>query len=261
MQKQNRLLPIVSILLVVALFVYLFGYTVMAHLFTWVVTGPQKSFSTIVFKEQPTSIIQRLTAENETLRKQLKDLQVLKQDNKALRDQFETTNPAPEKLLPGTVIGAPGFIPSINTPEYLVLDKGKKDGVFIGQAVVYKDNLVGKIDTVTPLTSRVMLLTKKGMSFTVKILGTEILGVVNGDENEEIRLENVLLSENLKIGDIVVSKGDSDEKGNGIPAGLIIGKLVSIDKKPSNLFQSARIKSFVPFTSLTKVFMYSYTNQ
>jgi len=48
------------------------------------------------------------------------------EDNKALRDQFQTENPKSTNLIEADIIGAPGFIPGISIPETLVLNRGEK---------------------------------------------------------------------------------------------------------------------------------------
>ncbi|HZJ18567.1 MAG TPA: rod shape-determining protein MreC, partial [Patescibacteria group bacterium] len=68
-------------------------------------------------------------------------------------------------------------------------------------------------------------------------------------------LDNVLLSENLKKGDIILTKGDIDQEENGYPPDLIIGKIISVDKSPSALFQKADVVSLVDLSKLTTVFI------
>lgn len=186
----------------------------------------------------------------------------LEQENKALRDQFQTVSPASIKLLPARIVGAPKFLPGISLPEYFVIDKGKSDGVKTGQAVIYKNMIVGKITTVSEHLSKILLVTSPSSSFTVKAVSLgkeseEVLGVARGIENGEIIMEKVVLSDTLTIGDLVVTKGDIDEKGIGYPANMVVGKIVSIDKKPSALFQSARVRNLIDFSKLTVVFLFN----
>ena len=68
-------------------------------------------------------------------------------------------------------------------------------------------------------------------------------------------LDNVLLSENIKVGDIVTTKGDITLKRIGYPPDLIVGKIMSVDKNPSSLFQKARVESFVNLNKLYMVFI------
>ncbi len=68
-------------------------------------------------------------------------------------------------------------------------------------------------------------------------------------------LDNVLLSEQLNVSDIIVSKGDIDTEGKGFPRNLVVGRVTSIEKKPSALFQTARVKSNLDMSKLSLVFV------
>lgn len=203
-----------------------------------------------------------LKAENLSLVKKLIDQKELQKENLALRDQFKTTVLSSQNLLSAKIAGSPNFIPGVTSPDNFILDKGKNNGVKLGQAVIFKDNLVGKISKVSDNISEVILVINKQSSFAAKTqpVGgraskTEALGVVKGYGNNEIILENVLLSDNLSNSDIVLTKGDINAEGIGYPANLIVGKIISIDKKASSLFQSAKIKNLIDFSRLSTVFI------
>lgn len=190
--------------------------------------------------------LQELQEENTSLRKKLIDQEAIQRENSALKDQFQTSFPKSTTLMPSQIIGS---------TEYLVIDKGKKDGVSIGLAVVVKDVVVGKITKVAPHLSVVTKVTDTSSSFTALVSPSLALGIVKGEGDSEMELQNVLLSEQIAIGDTVVTKGNVDKDGIGYPANLIVGKITSIDKKPSSLFQTAKIKSSLDFSRLATVFI------
>ena len=201
---------------------------------------------------------EQLKQENINLVKKLIDQKKLEDQNKALLDQFQTNYPKSVDLIPAEVIGSPGFIPGVSVPEKLILDKGESDGITKGDTVVIKNNLIGSIENVSKNSSIVSLATNNSSSFAVKVgVDKNILGSIKGQGAGELILDNVLLSENLKKDDIVLTKGDVDEKGKGYPQDLIVGKVISVDKSPSALFQKADVISFVDFSKLTTVFIIS----
>ena len=67
--------------------------------------------------------------------------------------------------------------------------------------------------------------------------------------------QNFVLSDKFEKGDVVVTKGNIDEQGNGIPPDLIVGKIISVHKNPSALFQTAEIESLVNVSRLDTVFI------
>jgi rod shape-determining protein MreC len=196
-----------------------------------------------------------LKAQNFALTKQLVDQNRLIGDNKALRDQFQTASPKSPGLIPADVVGAPGFIPGLSVPESLILNRGTNDGVKTGDAVVYENNLVGEVTQVTVNLSSVTLLTNSVSLFTAKTLATQALGVVKGQGGGEVVLDNVVLSDSLKKDDLVLTKGDVNVQNSGFPPDLTVGKIISISKNPSDLFQKADIQPLVNFSKLEKVFV------
>jgi len=188
------------------------------------------------------------------LSKKLIDQKKLIDDNKALNDQFLTTSIKSNTLLAANVVGAPRFIPGISSPEVFIIDLGSKDGVTIGSAVIFKDNLVGSITKLTQNLSEVTLISNSASKFTAK---TEngVAGVVKGQGNGEIVLDNVVLSDRIQKGDLVITSGDLKIYATGFPGQLIVGRITTVDRNPSDLFQKGRIESLLDLKRLTKVFI------
>lgn len=198
--------------------------------------------------------IKKLKEENLELLSRVADFEKLKKENAALSDQFQTYYPASYRLLEARIIGAPGFVPGASLPGNLILNKGSKDNLKKGMAVVIKDNLVGIISEVSANLSKVNLINNPSFSFTAKLeFGAQ--GIVKGT-GAGLTLDNVLLSENIKSSEIVYTLGDIDFEGVGVPPDLIVGKITEIEKSPSELFQKAKIESFIDFPKLSTVFVY-----
>lgn len=219
-------------------------------------TGIYSEFSAVVNMGSD-SKVRRLESENLSLTNRLVDQNKLVQDNRALMDQFKTQNLKSSGLIPAQVVGAPGFIPGISVPQTLIIDKGQNDGVRIGDAVIYQSNLLGEVTKSSPYLSSVTLITNPSSSFTAETLNTKTLGVISGQGGGEMILGNVLLSDTLQKNDIVLTKGNTSLKGIGFPPDLVVGKILSISKNPSDLFQKAEVKSLINFAALNKVFVIS----
>lgn len=219
-------------------------------------------FGFVSFQSQP-SIAQKVQGENKKLIEQIAKLKLIEQENKALRDQFESSSVKTSNLLPARVIGAPRFIPGISYPEYLILDKGEKDGVFKNDGVVVKNTLIGRITRISNSLSVVMLTTNEHFSIIAKTVAcpscldfdSKPSGLLRGRGVSQMVIENILVSEKIQKGDFVVTKGDIDEKGRGVPPGLLLGEIRSIDKKSSELFQSARVEGIVDISKVSLVFI------
>lgn len=212
----------------------------------------RRSVVGMVTKDEKESSLQQ---ENDKLRKELLDQQKSMADLKALRDQFETQKIRSNTLLPAAIVGMKGFVPGVSLPEGLILARGSQDGVRVGQVVVYQDNVIGKIGKTTETTALVNLLYSENSTINAKTLHTNAIGLIRGLGQGVMSMEGVVLSEKLEKGDEVLTKGDEDLDKTGYPPDLVIGKIVSVDKKASNLFQTAQVESLVPITKLTTVFI------
>lgn len=213
------------------------------------------TFGLFHFIEPANSDLEKIKTENSVLVQKLIDIKTIQKENSALKDQFKTTNPISISLLPVNIIGNPGFIPGVSVVEKLIIDKGEKDGIKVGQAVVSKDNIVGTIDKTTFHRSEIALVTDINSSFATTAISSNALGVIKGQGGTDMIFDNVLLSEALDVSDIVVTKGNVDSNGLGYPPNLIVGKIVSVEKKASNLFQTAKVKSLLEFQKLIVVFV------
>src|SRR3989338_11169401 len=110
------------------------------------------------------STISKIKEENRELVKKIVSQSVLQKENSALHDQFATTSIRSKILLPAKIIAAPSFIPGISSPQNFIIDKGTSDSVRVGNAVIYKDNLVGKVTEANLYFSKVTLLTDPSFS-------------------------------------------------------------------------------------------------
>jgi rod shape-determining protein MreC len=199
--------------------------------------------------------VEALKAQNMVLTQKLVDQGKLIADNKALRDQFQTENPKSTNLIEADVISAPAFIPGISIPETLILNRGESDGIKVGQAVVYQNNLIGRVVGVSLFSTNVMLVSNSSSSFTAKTMETQSQGVIKGQGGGEMILDNVVLSDNLQKQDTVLTKGDVNALSSGFPPDLVVGKISAVSKNASDLFQKASVKSLIDFSKLTKVFV------
>lgn len=190
---------------------------------------------------------EKLREENRNLLVQLAKQQELEKENRALHDQFESVKVPTQQLLPAKIIG--------RNNDQFVIDKGSDDGVKPENVIVFKDNLVGKVIKVSGHRSVVHVVTHPEMSFTAEASKTETIGVISGRGGTSFIFGNVVLADKLEKDDLVITRGNVDEHGQGFPPDLIIGKITAVYKQPSALFQAAEVKSLVDFSKLDTVFV------
>lgn len=211
--------------------------------------------SSIIRAFQSKASESELEKEVATLRKALRDQKKQDAELRALRDQFDTQQIRSQLLVPAAIVGMSGYIPGVSLPDGIILDKGSADGIKKGQVVIYRDTVIGKIEKVTQSAASVTLIYDEQSTVNAKTVKTNALGLVTGQGQGVMQLSGVVLSEKLERGDQVVTKGEMETDNTGYPPDLVIGKVVSVDKKASNLFQSAQVESFVMIQKLTMVFV------
>ncbi|HKV35037.1 MAG TPA: rod shape-determining protein MreC [Pyrinomonadaceae bacterium] len=174
-------------------------------------------------------------AENEQLKERLAkaeaELHAARQaeaENERLKSLLELRDKSDIQSIPARVIARD---PSIwfNT---ITINRGSSSGVAVNMPVVTGGGIVGRVITVSPWASQVMLLTdeKAGAGAVVGQLGQSgALGSVRGRADlgvSVIEMRYVSGLEQVEVGDYVMTTGQ-----DGIyPPGLNIGKVVDVKK-------------------------------
>jgi len=111
--------------------------------------------------------------------------------------------------------------------QQLEINKGAKDGILKGQTVIGPGGLIGLIDSTTPLTSRVRLLTDPGHQIGAWIDRTKSHGILTGMGTNRPKL--IFLNKNTlpKIGDSVTTSPASTL----LPPNLVIGVVQFVAEK------------------------------
>src|SRR3989338_5833681 len=185
------------------------------------------------------------------LAQKIVDYEKLRRDNQALKDQFETGATREFKLLPAGVLGSQG---TFSYPTALIIDQGERSGVAHGMAVVFKDNLLGKVSAVSDNYSKIILTENERFSTLARTSDTNALGVTSGQGNF-ILFSQVSINDIINPGQLILSRGEINEQGFGIPPDFIIGKISEVDKNESLPAQSAKIESIISISQIDTVFV------
>lgn len=183
--------------------------------------------------------VSNLQAQIVELNQQLADTQILY----ALLN-FARDNPENEYVA-STVIGRD---PSAFL-HYVIINQGSDDGIRHGMPVVTEQGLVGRIDAVTATAARVQLITDPGSSINVHIQSNNTDIELSGSLTGDVSLNMVPQDLPLAIGDLVLTSG----LGGTYPADIVVGQVVGVRKKETDLFQTASVQPVVDFTSLKAV--------
>ncbi|MBI4599610.1 rod shape-determining protein MreC [Candidatus Uhrbacteria bacterium] len=165
-------------------------------------------------------------------------LHVLEDENKQLREQLAFVERTGQKPLLARRIGRS----TDPLQSEIIIDRGSSDGVMAGDPVLAGDGiLVGIIHTSDASKSFVRPLSNPRSKVLSRILRDtdNIRGITEGQYNTGLSMTLIPISDELRKDDIVVTTGLQER----IPAGLIIGTVQDVVKRPEDLFQSAVLKS------------------
>ena len=150
-------------------------------------------------------------------------LQLLEEDNTRLRRALSLKEFNGDKRISAAVISRS----SRNWWRQLEINKGARDGVMKGQTVIGPGGLIGLVDSATPLTARVRLLTDPGHQIGAWINRTKRHGILTGMGTNRPKL--IFLNKNslAKVGDAVTTSPASTL----LPPNLTIGVVQFVNEK------------------------------
>jgi rod shape-determining protein MreC len=111
--------------------------------------------------------------------------------------------------------------------QQLELGKGGLDGIRAGDAVLAPGGLIGRVDSVTPTTTRVALLTDSSSRVGVWVGRTQQHALLIGQGSSRPRLQFLEKETGVRAGDVVSTSPASTL----LPANLPVGVVQSVDEQ------------------------------
>ena len=187
---------------------------------------------------------QELRQENRKLL-QIKDrAQALEVENQILARLLNYVTPPEAKFITARVIAEEGDAFS----HSLIAYTGEIEGVRKGQVVLSNRGVVGRIEQVGKLYSKIILITDINSKIPVMVERTRVRGILTGDNTLTPKMVFIPLEAELTVGDRIVTSGVAGV----FPAGLPIGKISSIEKN------NVKIKTFTNLERLEYVKIVDY---
>jgi rod shape-determining protein MreC len=193
----------------------------------------------------------QVRTENQQLKQQLGALQVRLQQERALAQQSQSLQGLLNlKMSTQLSTTAANVIAGGASPDFrtITVDKGTREGFHPDMAVIAPAGVVGRIITPTGAASKVQLLIDRNAAAGAIVERTRAQGVVVGTGADELRMDYVAGSADVKVGDVVVTSGI-----DGIyPKGFVIGQIQSVHRGAGE-YSAIVIKPAVDFSSLEAV--------
>lgn len=196
-----------------------------------------------------------LRRENERLAEELRRSRLATSDSAALAELMASPATAGAQVLPARVVGvgAPG-------PQGVVrvtIDVGSRDGVDVDRTVVAAGGLVGRVASVAPWTSDVLVVGGPDVTVGARVgasgaLATVGGAAVSGAQREPGELGLVLVQTGtLRVGDEVRTLGSVD--GRPFVPGVLIGTVTEVEPQRGRLAPSGTVRPAVDVGALSVV--------
>lgn len=223
--------------------------------FQYVVSWPTQMINTLksVIITHDNLIEENLKLKTDALllRSQLQRLVAIESENTYLKALLQSSKQIKSKTLIAELL-AVEFEPFV---KQVVLNKGSRDGVYVGQPVLDANGVLGQIIQVGPITSRVLLVNDPRSGVAVQNSRNGIRAMAVGDSySDKIRLRYVPKTADIKQGDLFITSG----LGGRYPEGYPVGKVTSVNVDPAHSFVTVFLQPSAHLNSSRQVLLVWY---
>lgn len=128
----------------------------------------------------------------------------------------------------------------------ITINRGRRDGISEGMAVVTDQGMVGRIIDAAAQVSRVLLVTDPSSSINGRLQESREPGNVVGLLTGGLRMRDIPLDAEVSEGELVVTSG----LGGNLPPDIPIGLVTSRRQFEFEISQEAEVRSLIDFESL-----------
>ncbi len=131
----------------------------------------------------------------------------------------------------------------------VIIDKGKWAGLRLDMPVVNAFGVVGRVVSVSSNYAKVLLIIDQNSAVDCLVQRSRDRGMLKGLMSEICKLDYVAKSNDITMGDIVVTSG----LGGVFPKGLPVGRILDVKEISGELFKDIKIRTAVDFSKLEEV--------
>ncbi len=168
---------------------------------------------------------QQLTAikqENTVLRERVIELEYEELRNRWLAELLEAREKIDYPILSANLVS----VQLLPMSHKIVLDRGSKHDVYIGQPVLDPRGLIGQVTEVAWSDSAVTLITDAGHSVPVRIRRNGLFAIAHGlGERNQLLISGLRVSQDVEVGDVLITTG----LGNRFPAGYPVAEITVVE--------------------------------
>jgi rod shape-determining protein MreC len=172
-----------------------------------------------------------LTRENLLLQVRLQKLESLEAENMRLRDLLGSSLSIGERVLIAEIL-AVDLTPS---RHQVIVNKGTSSDVFVGQAVLDANAVMGQVIRTSLFSSIVLLITDSDHALPVEINRNGLRSIAAGTGiGHELTLLYIPKNADVMVGDLLVTSG----VGERFPPGYPVARVSEVRQDPDNPFMT-----------------------
>lgn len=137
--------------------------------------------------------------------------------------------------------------------QYLTVNKGSFDGVETNQAVIDAYGVMGQITSLTPTSSRVLLITDPEHQLPVRIQRTGQRGILTGLGHDLVNLDFIPHTSSVREGDMLVTSG----LGGVFPEGYPVAEVTEVISQTGLSYLSIKARPVADIHSSYEVLILS----
>ncbi|GGW28389.1 rod shape-determining protein MreC [Streptomyces xantholiticus] len=130
----------------------------------------------------------------------------------------------------------------------VTIDIGSDDGIQRDMTVINNDGLVGRVTTVGPRTSTVLLANDPDFTVGTRMEKTDELGFATGQGDRPLLVQLLNGKSKVKEGDRLVTFGSQANKP--FVPGVPVGEIVQVDRARGDLTRNVHVRPYVGFSKL-----------
>lgn len=160
----------------------------------------------------------KLQYQQTMLEAQLQKLLVISNENSQLKELLSATPSAQMRAMAAHILA----VDTTSSRQILVINKGKRDGLLVGQTVLDAKGLMGQVIDIGWMTSTVLLISDSKSAVPVRNDRTGERAILEGiNKIDQLSLINLPRTSSIKKGDLLVTSGLGRRYPEGYPVGVV----------------------------------------
>lgn len=177
----------------------------------------------------------QLHSQHILLEAELQKLTAIKEENSELKGLLLTAASTKIKAMAAQILA----VDTSTSRQLIVLNKGKRDGVYVGQPVLDAKGVVGQIIDIGSMTSTVMLISDSKSAVPVQNSRTGERGILAGENHlNQLALINLPDTSLIKKDDLLVTSG----LGRLYPEGYPVGRVTHVTTVAGEAFLKVAVE-------------------